>query len=313
MARHAVTSAARRVGAYVLGEPLGQGGTATVWRARSSADGAEVAAKILSLDDVDDPPVLLARYQRIATLDHPHILPILDVGVADQTLYVVTPLAQGGSLRQLLQRGQLDRHLTLQLLGQVASALQYLHAREIVHLDVKPANILLGDGGHPLLGDFGLVQPRPGPTGRPRVRGTPAYMAPEQCLAAPLGPASDQYALAVMSFELLTGRRPFIGGAPETMLLRQVSEPPPAASHVCPQLPREVDAVLMRGLAKDPSLRFSSVASLAAALRRALASAPAGAPPHDANAPPAAATLDLVTLEPVTVELAPGGRDAACN
>jgi serine/threonine-protein kinase len=293
---------------YTLGEPLARGGTAAVRRARRSSDGAPVAIKTVPLDALEDPSALLARYQRIAALDHPHILPILDVGIATAVLYTVMPLIEAGSLRQRLQRGQLDRHVALRVIRTIANALQYLHARDILHLDVKPANILLGNGESPLLSDFGLVHPSYTRDGRARVRGTPAYMAPEQCLAEPTGPASDQYALAILGFELLTGRRPFVGGSPDAMLRRQVIEPPPFASSVSPDLPRDVDAVFTRGLAKEPSRRFASVTELAEGLRRALSNAPDHPPAHPLDLAPDAETLELVTLE-----LVPAAHRPACN
>jgi serine/threonine-protein kinase len=299
---------------YTLGERLGHGGTATVRRARRSSDGAELAVKIVPLETLDDDgELLLARYRCIAALDHhPHLLPILDVGISQAVLYVSMPLIEGGSLRQALQHAQVDRHRALQLIHQVASALQHLHARDILHLDVKPANILMERGENPLLSDFGLVQPRALRDGRTRVRGTPAYMAPEQCLGAPTSPASDEYALAVMSFELLTGRRPFVGGSPDAMLRRQVTEPPPTPSSIAPDLPRALDAVLAQGMAKHPSKRFRSAADLADALERALAGIPSGPPAHPVDAVSDAKTLQLVTLELVSAAQRPA-CNSACN
>ncbi len=300
------------IGAYTLGALLGRGGTSTVRRARRASDGTQVAVKTVPLESLDDPAALLARYRRIAALDHPHILPILEVGTSDAVLYTVMPLIAGGSLRERLQRGPLGRQFALHVIDHIAGALDYLHAREIVHLDVKPANILLGDAEHAFLSDFGLVQPRATRSGRTRVRGTPAYMSPEQCLGTPTGPASDQYALAVMSFELLTGRRPFAGGTPDAMLRRQVHEAPPAASSVSPDLPREVDSVLLKGLAKNPSQRFAHVADLAQALRHASSGAPAGPPAYAAAASSTTRTLEVATLELVPAAH-PSACDCACN
>jgi serine/threonine-protein kinase len=264
-----------------------------VFRARRSSDAREVAAKIMPVGELDDVAALLARYQRIAELEHPNILPVFDVGISDEVLFVISPIAAEGSLRQLLLHGQLHPAVALRLLDGVADALLYLHQRGILHLDVKPANVLLGASRHPLLGDFGLLPPR----GR-RIRGTPAYMAPEQCRLGPVGPAADQYALAVCSFELLTGQRPFAGGSPSALLERQVSEPPPSPTSVCPGLPGEVDRVLLKALSKDPLQRFSDVKVMMSALTRAMASAAPAAPP-----PRPAAMDDERTLEVVTIEL----------
>jgi eukaryotic-like serine/threonine-protein kinase len=283
-------------GKYALGEALGRGGSARVFRARRFPDAQAVAAKLIPLHEVDEPVALLARYQHIAQLEHPHILPILDVGISEDVLFVISPLASGGDLRQLVQRDQLEPHAVLGLVGQIADALQYVHRRGLTHLDVKPANILLATRSHPLLGDFGLTQPAPGPSGRPRVRGTPAYMAPEQCTLGPLGPATDQYALGVTTFELLTGRKPFVGGSAQDMLRRQVCESPPSPTSVNPGLPCDVDGVLLRALAKAPQHRYPDVAAFVVALTNALAHAPRVPPPRGVPTT-ADRTLDAMTLE----------------
>ena len=292
-------------GTYVLGEPLGRGGTASVYRARRSndrTDANELAVKVIPLDEIEGPQAVLERYHRIARLHHPNLLPILDLGISDRMLFVVSPLAEEGSLRELLRRGSLSPQVALRIMCQIADALQYLHDQGILHLDVKPANIMLAAGHEPMLGDFGLSEKlAPGPTGRPRVRGTPAYMAPEQCQVAPIGPPGDQYALAVTSFEPLTGRRPFMGGSPDEMLRRQVFEPPPSPSRVCPWLPVEVDEVLLRALVKDPARRFPSVSAFASALNRAMATVRSDVPP-----PRSAESSEPATLEAVTVDIGPG-------
>jgi serine/threonine protein kinase len=284
-------------GAYLLGAPLGKGGTASVYRARRSTDAEEVAAKVIPVTEIEEPAQLLSRYRAVARLSHPNLLPIYDVGISEQVFFVITPLAGEGSLRQLLHYGQLSANVAVRLISQVADALQYLHDRGIVHLDVKPANIMLAAGRRPLLGDFGLLQLEPGPTGRPRIRGTPAYMSPEQCRLEPSGPASDQYALAVTSFELLTGRRPFVGSTPAEMLLRQSAEPPPSPRALCPSLSYEVERVVLKALAKYPGQRFPTVAAFAHALERAVLGAALGA------RPPLRAAADEATLDAVTLEL----------
>lgn len=302
----ALTGTSLHNGAYVLGEALGRGGTACVYRARRVSDSANVAAKVVTLDDIENVAALVDRYQRIARLSHPHILPIYDIGISDQVLFVITPLAEEGSLRQLLQRELVPTELAIRLISHIADALHYLHNRGIVHLDVKPANIMLAARSHPLLGDFGLLELEPGPSGRIRVRGTPAYMSPEQCRLEPVGPASDQYSLAITSFELLTGRRPFSGSSPGETLLRQSAEPPPSPRLLQPSLPAEADAVVLKALAKYPQERFPSVSAFARALSKAMVDAPPGPPPeHWVEA------REETTLQAVTLELAPGaGRSS---
>jgi serine/threonine protein kinase len=288
-------------GKYVLGEALGHGGTAHVFRAHRSTDAQALAAKVIPIRDIDNPPALVARYEQIARLEHPHILPILDVGISRDVLFVISPLAEEGSLRQALQHGVVHRKLAVELIVHIADALQYVHGRGLVHLDVKPANILLTRGLHPLLGDFGLIQPAPNLTGRARVRGTPAYMAPEQCTLGTTGPATDQYALGITTFELLTGRRPFSAESPDELLRRQVLEPPPLPSRVSPDLPPDLDRVLMKALSKNPRQRFPTVGDFALGLTDVMTRASSAAVMRRQTS-----TDDELTLEVVTIELRPG-------
>ena len=300
----ALTGTSLHDGGYVLGEALGRGGTACVYRARRASDSTQVAAKVVTLDNIETVDALVDRYKGIARLSHPHILPIYDVGISDQLLFVITPLAEEGSLRQLMQRERVTPEFAVRLVSQIADALQHLHNRGIVHLDVKPANILLTAGGRPLLGDFGLLALEPGPSGRVRVRGTPAYMSPEQCRLEPVGPASDQYSLAITSFELLTGHRPFSGSSPGETLLRQSAEPPPSPRSLQPSLPAEADAVVLKALAKYPQERFPSVTAFARALSKAMVDVPPGPPPEHWPEHRVEASEEA-TLQAVTLELAP--------
>jgi serine/threonine-protein kinase len=283
-------------GSYVLGEALGRGGTAQVFRARHLTDPQELAAKRIPLRDADDERALLAHYAHIARLQHRHILPILDVRIGDGCLYVISPLAAGGSLRERLRRSHLEPRQALPLIRQIADALHYVHAQHCLHLDIKPGNILLAAEDTPVVSDFGLPPRHPGSTGRALVRGTPAYMAPEQCTSGQLSPATDQYALGVISFELLTGFRPFSGSAPDDLLRRQVSEPPPSPTSLHPGLPREIDTVVLKALHKDPRQRYPDTVAFAVALERALASAASLTAPSGDRADPDH-TLDVATLE----------------
>jgi serine/threonine protein kinase len=283
---------------YVLGEPLGRGGSSTVFRAHRQVDGAHLAVKVIATGDDHAAAHVLSRYRRLAALDHPNLVSVLDVGRAGDTVFVAMPLLERGSLSEPLR----DRstwpapHVAADIVRDVARGLQHLHEHGLVHLDVKPANVLLGDADRPLLADFGLSQLIG--TEALRVRGTPAYMSPEQCQLQDIGPPSDQYALAVVSFLLLVGRLPFVGQSPREILQQQVSRPPPPPRELCPVLPARVERVLLIGLAKTARARFASVNAFAFALDRAVAHgdwavehAGAAAPPDDD------ATLHAVTLE----------------
>jgi serine/threonine protein kinase len=226
--------------------------------------------------------------QTIAKLNHPHILPLFDFDEASSDgstpTYMVMPFCQEGSfsdwLKQHRDRGLLAPQDIVQLVRQVADALQYAHDRGIIHRDVKPANFLIrSNRDNPncpdlLLADFGIARISAAATRTSQsVRGTPVYMSPEQWSGAPV-PATDQYALAVMAYELLTGRAPFQGNTNQVMYQHLMAPPPPPSS-INPGLPASVDAVISRALAKDPSERYPSISEFARALQQALFPEPA--------------------------------------
>jgi eukaryotic-like serine/threonine-protein kinase len=282
---------------YVLGERLGRGGSSTVFRALRQVDATDVAVKLMSVGDDHAAARLLQQYRRLAALDHANLVKILDVGRAGDTLYVVMPLAANGSLSGRLRDGSSwpSPRSAAEIVTHVAHGLQHLHDQGLVHLDVKPANVLLGDADRPLLADFGLSQLIG--TAPVRVRGTPAYMSPEQCHLQGIGPASDQYALAVVSFLLLVGWLPFVGQTPRAILHQQVSRPPPPPREICPALPSRVERVLLIGLAKQAHERFASVNAFAFALDRAVGLGEWTQTPAANDALSADDTLQAVTLE----------------
>jgi serine/threonine-protein kinase len=278
--------AGRRIGAYTLVREIGRGGMATVYHGEDAKHRRPVALKLL--DAATSSALGSERFRReidvVARLQHPNILPLYDSGDADGLLYYVMPLVGGGTLRDRIAReGPLPigdvRHITTH----IAAGLDYAHRHGVVHRDVKPANVLL-DEEHATIADFGIAQrslsdssERLTTTGL--LIGTPAYMSPEQATgAAALDARTDVYALGCVIFEMLTGMPPFRAKTSAMMLGKHVSEPVPSAHAARGELPRAVDAVFRKALAKDPAERFASTRELAQALDRALA-APSGAAP----------------------------------
>lgn len=268
----------RPIGPYLVTEKIGAGGMANVYRARHTKTGAEVAIKVLALH-LEQQPAARARFEHEAALllglRHPHILPVCDFGEDGDIPYLVMRLLAGRSLKDELQAAPLDPAQSATWVRQLSSALDYAHAREIIHCDVKPANVLLDSDGAPFLADFGVAtvidaaQETQG-----TFVGTAAYAAPEQCRGEPAVRASDQYALAVVAYEMLTGRRPFSGPTALAVMAQHIGDAPPDPLAINPALPRGVRQVLTRALAKQAAARYPSALEFSAALDRALGLTP---------------------------------------
>ncbi|HEX5818131.1 MAG TPA: protein kinase [Gemmatimonadales bacterium] len=261
---------------YRLERELGRGGMATVWRARDLRHERDVAIKVLR-------PELSAaigadRFQReirlTARLQHPNILPVFDSGEADGVLWYAMPLVQGASLRDRLDReGRLPLHEALVLTGELADALEYAHASGIVHRDIKPENILLAHG-HALLADFGIARAVATVEGTRLTEtgmavGTLRYMSPEQSTADPaIDGRSDQYSLACVLHEMLTGSAPFAETAGPALLARRLTEAvPPLPADIA--VTSRARAAVARALERDPSRRYPSLGAFATDLRQA--------------------------------------------
>lgn len=268
------------LGRYRLLEKAGVGGMSEVWRAEDETLRRIVAVKVI-LGPVAADSTFRERFLRearlVAGLEHPNVLPVFDYGTttvdAAEVSYLVMPLVTGGSLKGRVA-GPVAPALAIGWLSAVASALDHAHSKGILHRDVKPGNVLMDAQGRPLLADFGLARSAEvssGLTATGTVLGTPLYMAPEQAMGATLDGRADQYALAVIAFELLAGRVPFSAESPLAVLHQHVSTPPPPLSTVLPGTAASVDAVLSRGLAKKPEDRFASCSAFVAALGTALA------------------------------------------
>ncbi|MDX6664671.1 MAG: eukaryotic-like serine/threonine-protein kinase, partial [Solirubrobacteraceae bacterium] len=253
---------------------------AAVYAATDDVLGRDVAVKVLA-EYFSSDDAARARFTREARAaarvsDHPHVVTIYDIAETDgdpPVAFIVMELLAGGTVAERLKSGEPIPHaLALRWLDQAADALDAAHATGMVHRDVKPANLLLDAQGTLKVADFGIatLASEAPLTMTGQVVGTAAYFSPEQALGRPATAASDRYALAVVAFELLTGRRPFPAGTPAAQALAHADTEPPPASAVAPGLPREVDAVLARGLAKDPAARPSSASALVSELEAAL-------------------------------------------
>ncbi len=332
------------VAGYRLEAQVGAGAMAVVFRARDERLGRPVALKILAPGLASDPAFrrrFIAESRAAAAVDDPHIIPIYEAGEAEGALFIAMRFVQGGDLRHVLAReGALAPARAAEFLSPVASALDAAHAAGLVHRDVKPANVLvderLGRPDHVYLSDFGVSKGAAGSvslTGVGQFLGTPDYSAPEQIQGRPVDGRADQYALACVAYQLLTGEPPFERDQGMAILLAHLSEPPPSLVARRPDLPVAADLVLARALAKTPEKRFGSCADFADALRAALGLAsydPRGttpvpiapdhpptviaAPPPEPPEPPEPPAAALpAEPAPVTIDLLPGGLPSAAD
>jgi eukaryotic-like serine/threonine-protein kinase len=266
------------VGEYRLLQWLGGGGFGNVYLAEHLHDHAQVAIKILEmrLTRPDDWRSFLNE-ARMSRLRHPHIMPLRDFGLSKHDEpFLVMDYAPRGTLRARHPKGsRVSLPTVVHYTTQVASALQYAHDQRLIHRDVKPENMLLRSDDMLLLSDFGIATTAHSThslTATAGVGGTVPYMAPEQLDGKPY-PASDQYALAVVIYEWLAGRCPFVGTAVEVVLQHATKSPPSLLEQV-PDLPPEVEEVLFHALAKDPKARFASMRAFTNALRQASSLSP---------------------------------------
>lgn len=285
--------AGQQLGNYRLLHLLGRGGFADVYLGEHIHLDTLAAIKVLdarlSSEGVEQ---FRDEARIIARLDHPNIVRVLDFGVVDAVPYLVMTYAPNGSLRQQHPPGtRLPLATVIAYLKQLASALDYAHEQKVMHRDVKPENMLLGRHSEILLSDFGLAMGiySSSQDGVRDASGTVAYMAPEQSRGKPR-PASDQYALAVVVYEWLCGIRPFDGTYAE-VAMQHLLHDPPSLSSSAPGISREVEAVVLKALAKDPHRRFNTVQEFARALELAhqtgtLPAEMESAPPADSAARP---------------------------
>ncbi|TME03826.1 MAG: serine/threonine protein kinase [Chloroflexi bacterium] len=257
-----------RLGQYEIVERLGGGGMAVVYRAVQQPLGREVALKALSSELFQDDG-FVKRFETeaktLAKLDHPNILPIYDFEVSDGNAFLTMPLIRGGTLRDVLNRGPLDALTTWRYLREIGDGLQHAHDAGIVHRDLKPTNVLIHTDGRAMLADFGLARGAGQPTHLTTIGlaiGTPGYMAPEQVMGHDVDKRADIYAMGVLTFEMLTGRLPYIGANRMEVAYATVNAEIPSVVKINPNLPDELDQLLQRVLAKLPEKRPQTVREL---------------------------------------------------
>jgi serine/threonine protein kinase/formylglycine-generating enzyme required for sulfatase activity len=273
-----------RIGRYRVTAKLGQGGFGVVYRGYDDELRRDVAIKVPHREHIhtaEDAEAYLAEARILAGLDHPHIVPVFDVGRSDDGLcYVVSKFIQGSDLAHKIAEGRLSHRDAAELTAAVAEALHHAHRRGLVHRDVKPGNMLLDGEGHAYLADFGLAL-KEEDYGKGRgFCGTPAYMSPEQANGEGhrVDGRSDIFSLGVVFYELLTGRRPFRGD-PSAILIQIVADEPRPPRQMDDAIPKELERICLKALAKRVSERFTTARDLAEDLRHFLESGvPSAAP-----------------------------------
>jgi serine/threonine protein kinase len=263
-------------GRYLLVELLGRGGMGEVWRAYDTAIGRVVALKVLPAHLAND-EIFQQRFRRearaAAGLDEPHVVPIHDFGEVDGRLYVTMRLIDGRDMEAILAGGPMEPARAVSIIEQVASALNAAHRIGLVHRDVKPSNILVGEDDFAYLIDFGIARSA-GETSKltdtGNVIGTWAYLAPERLSEGQVEPRADVYALTCVLHECLTGSQPFPSNSLEQQVAAHLSKPPPRPTELRHELPAGLDPVIAKGMAKDPDQRYSTTKEMAAAARAAI-------------------------------------------
>lgn len=272
----------RELAGYRIRRELGHGGMATVYAADQLSMGREVAVKIMRRDLSSTDDTFLARFEReahtIATLEHVHILPVIDFGSAEGYTYLVMRRLDR-SLKDYLRENQpLSVETIARLVQQIASALDYAHERQVIHRDLKPGNILVDEQENCFLADFGIARllgsTTMALTMEGGMMGTPGYMAPETIGGSPATAASDIYALGIILFEMLYGRLPFTGESHFAVMNQHLNEPVEIPPNVRADLPVAVQAVVKKALAKTPEARYKSAGALAEAFLAVIQQSP---------------------------------------
>jgi serine/threonine protein kinase/Flp pilus assembly protein TadD len=285
---------------YTIERELGRGGMATVYLAHDRKHDRTVALKVLhaELSSSLGPDRFLREIKVAARLNHPHILPLHDSGEADGFLFYVMPYVEGESLRAALNRlGKLPLEDALRVARAIAGALDYAHRQRVVHRDIKPENIMLHEGEATVM-DFGIAKAVSVSAGDTLTQtgmmvGTPAYVSPEQAVGeSEIDGRSDQYSLACMLYEMLSGGKAFTGATAQAVLSKRFTEPVPSLRKIDPTVPDEIDMAVSKALSKDPRERFDTSGEFAKALIWPKVATPADQP----TVKPAAAPKSIAVL-----------------
>lgn len=273
------------LGGYQITDQIGKGGMATIYKAFQPSLEREVAIKILPPYYAEQDESFIARFKReakaIANLQHQNILMVMDTGRDGDYFYIVMEYIPAGTLKELINERPLSLKEISNLINQMADALDYAHGKGVVHRDIKPSNILMRRDDWALLTDFGLAKMVGGSllTQSGMTVGTPAYMSPEQGSGATIDSRTDIYALGVMLYEMTVGEVPYTAETPMAVVIKHITEPLPMPRAKNPDLPEEVQRIILKALAKSPDDRYQTAGDMA----KALAEAANGAPDWAAN------------------------------
>jgi serine/threonine-protein kinase len=260
-------------GRYQIERKLGAGGMADVYLAEDQELGRRVAIKILNSRHGNDDQ-FIERFRReaknAAALNHPNIVSIYDRGEAEDTYYIAMEFLDGRTLKELIVgRGAAPINVAIEYARQILSALRFAHRHGIVHRDIKPHNVLVDGEGRVKVTDFGIARAGTSQmTETGSIVGTAQYLSPEQAKGGEVDPRSDLYSLGVVLYELLTGKTPFDGETPVEIAMKHLSTTPQPPSKLRPDVPRELDMVVMRALAKNPDERYQSADEMEGDLER---------------------------------------------
>ncbi|MFC1936693.1 serine/threonine protein kinase, partial [Chloroflexota bacterium] len=269
----------KEIGGYRVLEQIGAGGMAKVYKAYQPAFDRFVALKILPETYAEDETYLKRFVQEakiIARLEHRHILPVFDFGEDDKIAYLAMRYLQAGTLKELITKApghKLPLGDTARIVGQLAEALDYAHQQRVVHRDVKPSNVMIDSAGDAFLMDFGIAKVLEATsqlTATGGTLGTPSYMSPEQGAAKKVDGRSDVYSLGIILYELIVGRVPYQADTPMAVMLAHFNEPLPIPSSINPEVPPDIERVILRALAKKPEDRYQTAGELSSALKSAI-------------------------------------------
>lgn len=256
---------------YKILEPIGAGGSSQVYLAQDTALGRQVAVKVLDPAAAGDQVLrrlFVKEARALAQLSHPNIVGVFDVGEVDGLPFIVMEYVEGTSLKQRIERsGALPVSDAIRFTDEIAAGLNFAHSRGIVHADLKPSNVMLDKDDHAKICDFGIARTPQEDADSPQLFATALYVAPERVEGRPASVASDVYGLGLVLYEMLVGKPPFTSSNAAVLLRDHVVRPPVPPSHLRPSLPKELDAIVLKALAKDPGLRFQRASELGTALQ----------------------------------------------